>query len=40
LSYDKNSSGAAAYLALAGEYLQRHTAPAQPQPELTEHTGT
>jgi chromosome partitioning protein len=40
LSYDKNSRGAVAYLALAGEYVRRHASPVQPQTELTEHTGT
>jgi chromosome partitioning protein len=33
LRYDSNSRGAAAYLALAGEYLHRHRPPGQPPPE-------
>jgi chromosome partitioning protein len=38
LGYDKNSRGAEAYLALAGEYVHRHTAAVQPQPGPGEHT--
>jgi chromosome partitioning protein len=45
LRYDPSSRGAAAYLALAGEYLHRHHTPAQaPQethaPDSPAHTGT
>ncbi|MGB7933877.1 MAG: AAA family ATPase [Gammaproteobacteria bacterium] len=45
LRYDSNSRGAAAYLALAGEYLHRHRPPEQTPPEthtekLPEQAGT
>jgi chromosome partitioning protein len=33
LRYDHNSRGAAAYLAMAGEYLRRHQAPGYASPE-------
>ena len=40
LRYDQSSRGAAAYLALAGEYVRRHPPPVMQETAVTEHTGT